>query len=279
MPNSEVISIDAHGHFHSCFDAHTLLEQAHSNLSAAATRASDGPQSACVLFVLSTSAENGNGFYRLRTVLEQRTHDRGAWDKDWRVQDTEERSSICLTSRRGAPLVMISGRQITSRECLEVLALGTRQTFEQGQSIETLIRKIDQAGALSVLPWGVGKWLGKRGQLVEDLIENRTLPRFFLGDNANRPTFWSRPSQFRRAEEQGIKNLPGSDPLPFPGEVRRVGRFGALLEGALDLEKPVQHLKQLLMDPSITLCPFGHEETPFRFIRNQLKMQLRQLAR
>lgn len=279
MGSSEVISIDAHGHLHSCFDVCTFLERAHSNLSGAVSRISEGYQPTCVLFVLSTSAENGDGFHRLQTAFEQGTQDCSANGRGWQMRDTLERASMCLTSGREAPLVMIAGRQIPSRERLEVLALGTRREFEPGQSAEALIRKIARAGALPVLPWGAGKWLGKRGRSIEGLIESPSLPPFLLGDNANRPTLWPKPSQFRRAEEQGIKNLPGSDPLPFPGEVRRVGSYGVTLKGTLDLKKPARHLEQLLTDPSTTFRQFGREETPSRFVCNQLSMQLRRLTR
>lgn len=160
-----------------------------------------------------------------------------------------------------------------------MLALGTCQRFDEGKTTEELIREVVQARAIPVLPWGVGKWLGRRGRLIEDLIESPDSPRFFLGDNANRPAFWPRPSHFRRAEEQGIRNLPGSDPLPFPNEVQRVGEFGVILDGPLDLEEPARHLKQLLLDKSTTFRQFGRAETPLRFVRNQLKMQYRKLTR
>jgi len=278
MGNAGSISIDAHAHYRPCFDVHTFLKYAHYNLSAAAAQVSDERHLACVLFVLGTSPENGDGFRRLRKVIDRELFRSGANCKHWEIQAISERSCMCLVPRGGVPLLIISGRQIQSLEQLEVLALGTTRKFDQGQSIDSLIRTISQAGALPVLPWGVGKWLGKRGKVVKNLIESQTLPDFFLGDNANRPTFWTRPSQFRWAESRGIKNLPGSDPLPFPEEVQRVGHFGVVLEGVIDFSKPVKRLKQLLTDPSTVFKYFGSEETPFRFFRNQLRMQLRQLG-
>jgi hypothetical protein len=89
---------------------------------------------------------------------------------------------------------------------------------------------------------------------------------------------WPRPAQFRRAEERGIKNLPGSDPLPFPNEARRVGRVGVVLNGSLDLRYPAQDLKRKLLDSSTSFQQFGRREMPLRFVRNQLKMQLRTLT-
>jgi hypothetical protein len=110
------------------------------------------------------------------------------------------------------------------------------------------------------------------------LLGEPTFAPLFVGDSSHRPTFWPRPTLLERAEEQEIKNLSGSDPLPFPTEVRRVGSYGITLEGELDLEKPAQDLKRRLLNPSTTFRPFGSREPPVRFVRNQLKMQLRQLS-
>jgi len=219
---------------------------------------------------------NVDGFRRLRDTLNGSAYDWG--NEDWQMRTTAERISVCFTSPNRSPLVAIAGCQIVSREHLEVLALGTRQQFEDSQPARTLLQKVARAGAIPVLPWGVGKWLGRRGQLVEELIEDPDLPPFFLGDSAHRPTFWPQPSQFRRAEEQGVRNLSGSDPLPFPGEVQRAGSFGVVLDGSLNLERPAQDLKQKLLDPSTTFRQFGEGEAPARFVRNQLKMQFRKFT-
>lgn len=275
MNESNMVAIDAHAHLYSCFEVGSFLECTFSNLSKAGSRDSCGVQPACVLFVLSMPGTDGFG--RLRSALEQETHDSDLGDENWQVHGTAERVSVCMAVRDRS-LVAIAGRQVNSRERLEVLALGTRQQFEEGKPARTLIQKVARAGAIPVLPWGVGKWLGRRGQLVEELIEDPDLPPFFLGDSAHRPTFWPQPSQFRRAEEQGIKNLSGSDPLPFPREVQRAGSFGVVLDESLNLERPAQDLKQKLLDPSTTFRQFGEGEAPARFVRNQLKMQFRKFT-
>jgi hypothetical protein len=275
MNENNMVAIDAHAHLYSCFEVGSFLECTFSNLSEAGSRDSCGVQPACVLFVLSMPGVDGFG--RLRSALEQGTHDSDLGDENWQVHGTAERVSVCMAVRDRS-LVAIAGRQVNSRERLEVLALGTRQQFEEGQPARTLIQEVAQAGAIPVLPWGVGKWLGRRGQLVEELIEDPDLPPFFLGDSAHRPTFWPQPSQFRRAEERGIRNLSGSDPLPFPGEVQRAGSFGVVLDGSLNLERPAQDLKQKLLDPSTTFRQFGEGEALARFVRNQLKMQFRKFT-
>ena len=276
MSNDGLVAVDAHAHLYPDFGICSFVERAHSNLSEGVARISQTLQPTCVLFVLST--HEGNGFCRLQNAFEGGGHEVGRRTGDWQLHATAERASVCLTSRDDYRLVVIAGHQLVSREQLEVLALGTCQQFEGGKATETLIREVAEAGALPVLSWGVGKWLGRRGRLVEELIEAPTLPPFFLGDSAHRPTFWPQPSQFRRAEEQGIKNLSGSDPLPFPREVQRAGSFGVVLDESLNLERPAQDLKQKLLDPSTTFRQFGEGEAPARFVRNQLKMQFRKFT-
>lgn len=269
--------VDGHVHFHHGFEARPFLENAHANFENAARGMSLGASFVGIL--LLTEGEQENGFERLIAQVEQQTgRGEGSMSK-WRMQDTEEQSSVCFTAQDRFPIIVVAGRQIPTRERLEILAVGTRREFEKGRPIRGLIQRVAQAGALPVVPWGAGKWMGERGRLVDELIRSSELPPFFLGDSGNRPAFWPRPTHFCRAEEEGIKILSGSDPLPFSGEAKRVGSFGVVLKGSLDAETPAQDLKRRVLNPSTVLHPFGGEETPLRFVRNQLKMQFRKLIR
>lgn len=276
-PSSNLIVMDGHVHFHRGFEAHPFLESAHVNFRSAAQQVDSGASFVGVL--LLTEGQRENGFKRLIAQVERQNGKGEGSASKWSVHGTKEHTSVCFTAGDHDPIIVVAGRQIPTRERLEVLAIDARRQFEEGTPISALIQEVAQRGAIPVVPWGVGKWLGRRGRLVENLIRSSDLPSFFLGDNANRPSFWPLPAHFDRAEARGIRTLPGSDPLPFPGEVQQVGSFGAALGGSLDLEKPAQDLKRKLLDPSTTLQQFGREETPVRFVRNQLKMQLRKLTR
>jgi hypothetical protein len=59
----------------------------------------------------------------------------------------------------------------------------------------------------------------------------------------------------------------------------RAGGFGAVLRGRLDPARPGASLLALLRDPSTALTPYGGLETPLRFIRHQVGMQLRKRRR
>ena len=99
------------------------------------------------------------------------------------------------------------------------------------------------------------------------------MPRFFLGDNGGRPRVASAPRLFRLAEERGIAVLPGSDPLPFPGQVRKVGGYGFVLTGDVVPERPAAGLKRILAGLTQSPPSFGRRESLPGFVRSQLGMQ------
>lgn len=272
----DVTLVDAHVHLQPCFDIDPFLTWARTNFENATEHVERPGEHLGVLCL--TEISSGLGFERLLGTFDYASGKGRRSGGHWEPLETDEPSSVCLIQSSDYGLVVIAGRQLASEEGLEVLAIGTRRSFEEGQSLRALVQAVSRAGAIPVVPWGVGKWFGRRGQRVEEVIRNPNLPPFFLGDSGNRPKFWPQPSEFEMAEERGIRNLPGSDPLPFPDEVQRVGSVGVALEGRLDLETPTQDLKERLRDPSATFQPFGQREKPFRFMRNQLRMQLRKLT-
>lgn len=168
-------------------------------------------------------------------------------------------------------MTLVAGRQIVTSERIEVHALGTRAKFADGAEAQTILTAIEAVGALTVLPWGVGKWLGGRGQIVEDILTSSD-SRVYASDNGGRPAMW------RERRFDLIRNRPllrGSDPLPLAGEEYRVGEFGSWLEGKLSEVAPAQ----AFIDLFPTLRPeqvgaYGRSERLGRFCRNQLFLRL-----
>lgn len=273
---STLTLVDAHVHIYSCFRVAALVEEASSNFAQILGNDRDDGRFVGVLCL--TTSPDGRRFSWLKDTLSTALARWSSPSRRMKLIETQEDASFRLSSVDGDTLVVIAGRQITSIENLEVLAIGTREELESGIPAELLIERIAGVGAIPIIPWGVGKWLGHRGQRVKEMIRDKDLPRFFLGDSGNRPKFWPRPRQFEMAEERGIRNLPGSDPLPFPDEFQRVGSYGTALKGELDPETPFRNLKERLLSRSTTFQPFGEQEAPLRFVRNQLKMQLRKLT-
>ena len=173
---------------------------------------------------------------------------------------------------------MIAGRQLVTRERLEVLALGTTAPLPEGEPIEATLAAVRDAGAAAVLPWGVGKWLGARGAVVARVLANPEWQHVCLGDNGNRPRLGPEPAQFAAARRAGRSVLPGSDPLPLPGQEARVAGYGFAVDVALDPLRPAAALLALLKSGSAFVA-FGQREPLTRFVGNQLAMQVRSRAR
>lgn len=265
--------VDGHVHLHPCFELNAFFNAAYRNFSRWSGRSYRGAPFVGVL--LLTEGAHEKGFERL--LLYARNEQRDV--ESWRVVETKEDSSVMMAWGETKVLIVISGRQIVTQEGLEVLAIGVRTHFGEGEPLASLIRETADRGALPVVPWGFGKWLGNRGRLVQDLLEDNDLPPFFLGDNGNRPALWPLPDIFNEAETRGIRNLAGSDPLPFSAEHRRPGSYGFALEAPLDTTEPTKDLKNMLLDTSIPLRAFGKGETAFQFVPKQIRMQYEKRVR
>ncbi|MDO6587046.1 hypothetical protein Q4543_16145 [Salipiger sp. 1_MG-2023] len=165
------------------------------------------------------------------------------WTIDRIEDDPAALRARCVAG--GAGLVLIAGRQIQTREGVEVLALASAGHVDDGLPIRTVLADLQDRQIPAVLPWGVGKWLGKRGALVAELI-GADAPGLMLGDNAGRPWIWPRPAIFAKALRDGVPILPGSDPLPLPGAEAGLGAFGCLIDAPLDEARPAHALREHL---------------------------------
>jgi hypothetical protein len=165
-------------------------------------------------------------------------------------------------------LLVVAGRQIVTKEGLEILGLGMHSPIPDDLAAHGVLCRLRNVDALAVLPWGVGKWLGRRGHLVDELIADAPSGQLFLGDNGGRPAWWSVP-QFSRK----IRVLAGSDPLPLPGSAAEIGRFGSRVTGTLDATRPVEHLKQLLRDSHTRISTYGRLAPSLRFFSDQARLR------
>lgn len=269
LEQAPALLIDAHVHLHDCYPPQRFLDHAADNFERAAREHGWTPAAPGVL-LLSESA-GVDWFGRLAAEAA------GAADLalgSWGLEATPDPSALLARSgtRR---LLLVSGRQVVTREGLEVLLLATRGTVPDRIPIREVLAEGERLGALRVIPWGAGKWLFERGRLLSELIE-ATQPGngFFLGDSAGRPGFWGSPRHFGAAARRGIRVLPGTDPLPLPGEVTRPGSYGFRLEPSADLSLPAE-IKAALGRPDARLTPFGRLERLGPFVLHQLAMQRR----
>jgi hypothetical protein len=266
-----MIFFDAHVHVQSRFNLDQFFLAALTNFDQ--HRLALAPQTTGTYFLLLTEAKSLDFFAVLREQARQPT---GLLPTAWIVQAAAEPEALLLRheSRPGIRLFVVAGRQLVAKERLEVLALATTAKIGDGKPLVDTVNEVRDAGGLAVLPWGAGKWLGKRGKIVSDFLQHAATKSLFVGDNGGRPKFWPRPAPFDSAAGRGIRLLPGSDPLPLPGEEYRVGTYGGVVDGSCSDDKPVADLKNLLNDGSKRIIPYGHRQDAWQFLRTQIGLRL-----
>ena len=270
MVNSAAVAIlDAHVHIHDCFDVPEFLEHAYENFRRQHEALGSGAGFDGVL--LLTESCGANEFERLAGIAAAPGERLG----HWRIDENAEPVSLTVRTNTSKRLVLIAGRQIVTGENLEILGLGLREMPEDGLPIREVIDLVQKAGALCVLPWGFGKWTGRRGRIVRELINERPGDNFFVGDNAGRLALGPEPADFRIARKAGIRMLSGTDPLPWTSQADSVGRFGVVIDRGLDPDRPFADLRASLLDERREPQGYGRLESLLPFVRHQVAMQLR----
>jgi hypothetical protein len=236
------IAVDTHVHLYPDHAADRLLGSAHDHLKRIAPDAER--------FALCLTERAGHTAF-----ADLAAGTRAA--PGWTLHATPEPAALLARSSNGAELLLLAGRQIVTTERLEVLALGADERWPDGQPIRDVLNQVHAARALAVLPWGLGKWLGARGALMQRLIANATPGDFALADTYLLPVLTRRPPPLRRAEKRGFRILAGTDPLGRAGEESIAGRYGVLVEGAWNDAQPATSLLRLLGDTTVPLRTIG----------------------
>ena len=164
--------------------------------------------------------------------------------------------------------------RLSQRRSLKYLALFSERKFNNGIPLVELVQDLNRCGEIVVIPWGTGKWLGKRGQFLKEFVVNQAGLNFFMGDNGGRPFFWPEPSHFKIARQKRIPILRGSDPLPLAAEAKRPGSFGFSIPGTLSEETPAKDLKEILITQELDMENYGKFEGGVRFFLNQVLLRL-----
>ena len=256
--------VDAHVHLYDVFDPARLADSAAANVARLAASAGLPAATPGILLLAQTAAERPAA-----AVFDPAP-------KGWTATRLDA-GAVRLDAPGRPPLVLVPGCQTATSEGLEVLALGTGARIADGMTARETILAAAAAGALPVLPYGVGKWSGARGATVGRLAADAELSPLVLGDNAGRPARGGRPPQFAAAEAAGRIVLPGTDPLPFAGEAAKVARLVFAAEA--DPDDPWPGLKDWILRRTASPAPLGDHEGIGRFVALQAAMQLRKRLR
>lgn len=266
-----MIYVDAHVHIHEDVNIDTLLTSAVQNFQQAEKTLTSSASQPSQYVLCLTEIQAAQEFHELKSQAQAASAD----PSHWQIRATRENDSLVVTHPDFGELIIIAGRQIVTSEKLEVLALGTDKSIPDGNSITDVINGVQELDALAVIPWGFGKWIGKRGAVLDRVLREPFRQPIFLGDNSGRPKHWRQPPHFVKARKYGMRILPGSDPLPFPSEFKRIGSFGFVMEGDVSNINAAADLKRILLEENRTVQTYGQLENPYRFLRNQIAMQYR----
>ena len=198
----------------------------------------------------------------------------GTIEGGWTLEAAREEDAVAARKAGGSTIHICAGRQIRTADGLEVLAVCTDEELPDGRCTRETLDLVHATRGIPVIPWGFGKWVGRRGRIVSELFDDRSHEVLLAGDNGGRAEGSPEPRQFRRARLVGMPILAGSDPLPFPGEERRAGGYGSHTLGVFDADNACASVREILQKPPSKFETFGRLEQPFRFVRNQVRMQI-----
>ncbi|MHC5066346.1 MAG: hypothetical protein ACYTG5_20510 [Planctomycetota bacterium] len=259
--------LDFHVHFHRQFDERDFLAGARSHYLAVRRQLALPGRFLGVLAFVDLAGQDS---------LEHLGNWIAESESDWTVLSTAEPVALIVADEvQGVEFVLLAGRQIGTAEGLEVLAVGSREVQEDGRPILDTLDSVRATDAVTILPWGFGKWWLRRGRVVEDVLMSAAPEILFLGDSGGRLRYGGTPRAFRLAADRGIRILPGSDPLPLPGHAGRAGSYGAVIEGDLDRDRPAAALKRILAENRAQPRIHGVLRALWPFVGDQVAMQVR----
>lgn len=266
QPPGVPVAVDSHVHLHDLRDPAGLLDDAYAALTGCL-----GHSPPPALLILTEPASRP-AFARLRKSAPAGKTSPACGP--WRLGTTDESISLAAENRDGGTLYLLAGQQIVTAENLEVLSLLALPEIADGLGLAETVQRIRQLGGLPVLPWGVGKWLGRRGTIVSDFLAGDSAGPLFVGDNGGRPGLWTFIPQYRQARDRNIRILRGSDPLRCSYRRRCAGSYGNILRCPFDPARPGQSLYGALTAAGTALETFGRHESLWHFFRDQIALRI-----
>ncbi len=258
----ETLFIDGHVHVYPMFDLERMIRAGERN-AVASQRGVENRDEAVKIWLL-TERRDCSFFRNIRQAAL----------KSFAVAETteEEALTICSAATHEPLLYVLAGRQLITREGLEICALATLFSApDRRLSAAEAIREIRQNGGVAAVNWAPGKWFGGRGRAVRRLFDEFSPCELLISDTTMRPTLWPTPRLAAAAERRGYRRLCGSDPLPFAGEEELAGSYGVLVRGEFDGQRPAASVRRLLeSDAPLLAC--GQRSRTFSWIRRQYRI-------
>ena len=164
--------------------------------------------------------------------LKAEDFDRGGPIDGWTVESAGDGLTLLVRARETGSaetgMFVVAGRQTVTAEGLEVLTFPTRGPAVDGDALDDVLARAADRGEIAVLPWGFGKWRGRRRRALEGALRERPPASIFLGDCSTRPGERARTAlaggPHRSEPGQDAHRRPVDRPALGRGVATRVGR-------------------------------------------------------
>ena len=251
-----MIICDAHVHLHPFHPPAEALRALAAHLGRLA-RAAGAPDAACLALMAERAGEN-----IFAAACRGELH-----AAPFSLRPASDGSAVEARTPDGrSALWLIPGRQVVTRERLEVMAATVDAKIPDGLPIADTLAAVRAAGGMPGLPWGVGKWLGERGRIVRKLLDDNASGGLWLCDSGLRPYGWPTPPLLRLARRRGLAVLAGTDVLPRPGDERFGGRYAAFSPAGFDPAAPLAAARRMLTASQNGLRLLGARAWPWTFL-------------
>lgn len=263
--------VDSHSHMYDLTRIGPFLKTAHANFSQTASSQGLGERWDGFLFCADLQGKSSEAVLGAIDSVDYSGVD---------IRKTDEACSRIVTVDGSENrLFLVMGYQIICQGDLEVLAYGLDQPVGNGMSVSETLQQTLSQNALTILPWGFGKWWFQRGKLIDGILDgiqqsSGERGRVFVADNGGR-VFWSWvPALIRKAVSLKIWNLVGSDPLPFAAQAMKAGRTASILTVNLKVAEPLASLQSALSSLDAQPKIHGTGERLLSFVISQVRMQM-----
>lgn len=232
------IALDTHVHIYPCYEQSTLFASAFSLLTKLSSSQNVG--------ICLTESSGFNYF------------------KELSQRYGGDNVAVSVPVFEQNHLWVFAGRQMKTVERLEVLGLLTSEMIPDGLSINETINCVQGSGGIAVLPWSFGKWWGRRGKIVDEILNKDKA--LIVGDITLRSLGESFQNRF---PERRI--LAGTDPSPVKSDEKIVGKYGVLIEEGFDPGSAGASIKACLRDSNSKTKIIGKRSNIFTSIGRYVK--------
>ena len=248
--NIKKILIDGHVHLYDNYDSDSFIEAISDNFRKFG-KLNENEFTDSIRMIFLTEAKDNDFFARIAD------NSLPLQNIDIHSEKTNEEGSILLMQNGHDLFYIIRGRQIITKENLEILSVGPGSKISDGLPAAEVLDILKEREELAILAWGVGKWLFGRGKVVRNLLDTIDYPFLLIGDNSARPSIWLKPDIYKKGEKLGIPIINGSDPLPLDGEEDKAGSYFFMIKGCFDSKTPLDSVKKILRSDNNNLELLG----------------------